>query len=266
MSAIGFVGPGQLGLPMVERLVAAGHDLTVHARREEVRGVLSAAGSTATDDLGRVAEAAELVIVCVYSDAQLEEVARPLLDSMRPGTVLASHVTGTISLLGRLARTARDRGIAIVDAPLSGRAEDIRAGSLTVMLGGEPTARSSVEQAMAAYASPIIHVGGLGSALGIKLVNNALLAANLQLLAQAADVASALGTDEATMLQVLTTSSGGSYASRAAAAAGSLQEFTGSAGPFLRKDVAAVRSQAAELGIDLGLLDDAVTRGRLPLS
>ena len=129
-----------------------------------------------------------------------------------------------------------------------------------------PSAPSVHTVLPAAYASPIIHVGGLGSALGIKLVNNALLAANLQLLAQAADVASALGTDEATMLQVLTTSSGGSYASRAAAAAGSLQEFTGSAGPFLRKDVAAVRSQAAELGIDLGLLDDAVTRGRLPLS
>jgi len=266
MSTIGFVGPGQLGLPMVERLAAAGHDLTVHARREDVRAAVSALGATGTDDLGQVGAAADLVIVCVYSDTQLEEVAGPLLDCMGPGTVLASHVTGTISLLRRLARTGRGRGIDIVDSPLSGHADDIRTGSLTVMLGGESTARGVVEQAMAAYASPIIHTGSLGSALGIKLVNNALLAANLQLLAQAVDVVSALGTDEATMLQVLTTSSGGSYASKAAAARGSLEELTGDAGPFLRKDVAAVRSQATELGLDLGLLDDAVSRGRLPLS
>jgi 3-hydroxyisobutyrate dehydrogenase-like beta-hydroxyacid dehydrogenase len=266
MPTIGFVGPGRLGWPMVERLATAGHDLTVHARRQEVRAAVEAMGVAATEDLTEVGKAADLVIVCVYSDPQLQEVAGPLLDAMRPGTVLASHVTGTILTLRQLAQGARERGIEIVDSPLSGHADDIRAGSLTVMLGGEQAARSAVEQAMSAYASPIIHTGPLGSALGIKLVNNTLLAANLQLLAEAIEVAASLGTEEQTMLRVLTTSSGGSYASKAAAGCGSLEGFTDGAGPFLRKDVNAVRVQAAELGLDLGLLDEIVSRGRLPLS
>lgn len=266
MATIGFVGPGQLGRPMVERLAAAGHDLTVHARREEVRAAVGALGVTATDDLNQVGKVADLVIVCVYSDAQLDAVVGPLLDSMRPGTVVASHVTGTISLLRRLSAQARGRGIEVVDSPLSGHVDDIRAGSLTVMLGGEPHARETVENAMAAYASPIIHTGPLGSALGIKLVNNALLAANLQLLAQAIDIGAQLGAEEATMLRVLATSSGGSYASTAAAARGSLAELAAGAGPFLRKDFAAVRDQAADLSLDLGLLAETITRGRLELS
>lgn len=266
MAAIGFVGPGQLGRPMVERLAAAGHDLTVHARRQEVRVAVEALGVAATDDLSQVAKVADLTIVCVYSDAQLEEVAGPLLESMRPGTVIASHVTGTISLLRRLGAKAHERGIEVVDSPLSGHADDIRAGSLTVMLGGMPEACDVVEQAMAAYASPIIRTGPLGSALGIKLVNNALLSANLQLLAQAVDVAAELGADEATMLRVLTTSSGGSYGSSAAATRGNLTDFVAGAGPFLRKDFAAVSEQAAELSLDLGLLAEVVTRGRLELS
>ena len=266
MSHLGFVGPGQLGTPMIERLTAAGHDVVVHARRAEVRAAVEELGAKASADLAEVGAAADLVIVCVYNDEQLEDVCTHLLESMRPGSVLVSHVTGRISTIKGIAERARERGIEVVDAALSGHAADIRAGRLTVMLGGEESARLAVEAAMAAYADPILHTGKVGTTMALKLVNNMLLAANLQLLAQAIDLVEELGGSEAAFLQLLATSSGGSYASASAARFEGLDKFANGAGHFLRKDVDACRDQAAELGLDPGLLSDAVERGRLPLT
>src|SRR5687768_11346505 len=106
MSAVGFVGPGQLGRPMVERLLHAGHQVTVHARRPEVRQALSSAGAQVADTPGEAAAAGEVVLACLFSDAQLLEAADGpdgILAHLRPGAVLASHVTGeraTIRTLG----------------------------------------------------------------------------------------------------------------------------------------------------------------------
>ena len=73
--AAAFVGAGQIGTPMSERLLAAGHDLTVYARRAEVREHFAAAGATVTDSLSDAALDADVVMVAVYSDEQLAEVA-----------------------------------------------------------------------------------------------------------------------------------------------------------------------------------------------
>lgn len=266
MAVVGFVGPGQLGAPMVRRLLAAGHHVRVYARRPDVRDDLRAAGATVVDSGRAAAESASVVLACLFDDAQLRAVCEGpdgVLAGLSPAAVLASHVTGRRETLAELAgRTAA----AVVDAPVSGGADDIAAGRLTVLLGGADAAVSAVADVVAAYASPVVRTGGPGSALAVKLVNNLLFAAHVQLVAEAADVAAHLGVERELLLPALGACSGSSYAASTLARFPDLDAFAALAGPFLRKDVAAGEAQLAAAGGDAGLLGEVVRRGRLPLT
>ena len=264
LSRIGFVGAGRLGLPMVERLAAAGHDLVVHARRPETRTALERLGVRPTSELREAAAGADVLLICVFSDEQLAEIAEPLAGALPDGAVLASHVTGREATLRAVAR--RFPEIDVVDAPVSGVAADIRAGRLTVLLGGPPSARSRVAAAIRVYADPVIETGQLGTALAVKLVNNLLFAANAQLAAEAVRLGEALGLSPESVLGALDQMSGGSKASHHAAQRASMAEFAARIGPFLAKDVAVCLEQAAERGVDPGLLIDVVRRGRLAIT
>lgn len=261
---IGFVGAGRLGRPMVERLVAGGHELVVHARQPDARADLEELGVRTTDALDEVAADREVLLICVYDDRQLTEVADPLAAALPDGAVLASHVTGRVSTLSTLA--GRYPAIGVVDAPVSGRAADVEAGQLTVLLGGPAAARCSVAAVVRSYADPVLEVGDLGAALAAKLVNNLLLGANLQLVGEAARLGEALGIAPTALLSALEHMSGGSRAGHLASERNSLTEFADVVAPFLLKDVSACRAQADELGVDAGLLLEVVRRGPFTLA
>jgi len=261
---VGFVGAGRMGFPMVERLAAAGHDLVVYARRPEVAAALAGLGVRHTAELAEAATGADVLLLCVFSDEQLNEIAGPLAAALPAGAVFASHVTGRESVLRSLA--ARIPGIDVVDAPVSGGLDEIRAGRLTVLLGGEPAARARARDVVRAYADPVIETGELGTALAVKLVNNFLFAANVQLMAEAVRLGEALGVAPGQLLGALDHMSGGSQAShRAAEGNGDMAAFATRIGPFMKKDVAACLEQAAERGVDPALLIDVVRRGQLAL-
>jgi 3-hydroxyisobutyrate dehydrogenase-like beta-hydroxyacid dehydrogenase len=262
-SRVGFVGAGRMGFPMVERLAAAGHELVVYARRPEATANLGRLGVRPTSELAEVAAGADVLLLCVFSDEQLAEVAGPLAAALPDGAVFASHVTGRASVLRSLA--GRFPGIDVVDAPVSGGPGEIAAGRLTVLLGGLPAARARAAEAVRAYADPVIETGEIGSALAVKLVNNFLFAANTQVLAEAVWLGEELGVAPGDMLSALNHMSGGSQVSRRAAAGADLAAFATRIGPFMRKDVAVCLEQAAELGVDPGLLIEVVRRGRLAL-
>ena len=261
---VGFVGAGRMGFPMVERLAAAGHDLVVYARRPEAAAALAELGIRHTAELAEAAADVDVLLLCVFSDAQLAEIAAPLAAALPDGAVFASHVTGRESTLRAVA--GRFPAIHVVDAPVSGGPGEISAGRLTVLLGGEPVARKQAASVVRAYADPIIETGELGTALAVKLVNNFLFAANTQLAAEAVRLGEALGVSAAELLSALEHMSGGSSAShRAAEGGGDMAAFATRIGPFMKKDVAACLEQAAERGVDAGLLIDVVRRGPLPL-
>jgi 3-hydroxyisobutyrate dehydrogenase len=261
---IGFVGAGRMGFPMVERLASAGHDLVVYARRAEAEASLKRLGVRHTSELAEAAAGVDVLLLCVFSDQQLTEIAGPLAAALPDGAVFASHVTGKESVLRSLA--AGFPAIHAVDAPVSGGPAEISAGRLTVLLGGDPAARARAADAVRAYADPIIETGELGTALAVKLVNNFLFAANAQLAAEAVRLGEALGVPPGQLLGALEHMSGGSSAShRAAEGKGDMAAFATRIGPFMKKDVAACLEQAAERGVDAGLLIDVVRRGPLPL-
>ena len=254
MTTVGFIGPGAMGAPMVEKLTAAGHRVDVLARREQVREQLKRAGARLVDDPAGAAANADVLIVCLFSDEQLAEVGPQALVGLRPGSVLASHVTGSPALLHRLAATAAPRGITVVDAPVSGDVPEIRNGELTVLLGGEPHAVGAAAAVMQSYASPVIRTGALGSALAVKLVNNLLFAANCRLVAEAVTLAAGLEVSAEALLSTLTHMSAESVAAQSIRQLGGIDAFYGRAEPFLSKDVSACRAAAAEAGVNPALL------------
>jgi 3-hydroxyisobutyrate dehydrogenase-like beta-hydroxyacid dehydrogenase len=265
---VGFIGAGQLGEPTVLRLLDAGHQVRLFVRRDEVRRRLGERGAMIVDSPAAAADA-DFVIVFVFSDDQLREVAlgpNGVIAEMRPGTPLAIHTTASMQTLDELSAAADAVGVSVLDAPVSGTADNIAAGELTVLVGGEPGAVATASEVFGSYASPIVATGPLGTAMKTKLLNNVLFAANMQLVGDAARLAEALGIDPNAAFQALSVSSSGSKAMGYLLRFGALDAFAASAAPYLRKDVEAARQTATQLGVDLGLLGDVAKRGPLDLA
>jgi len=213
----------------------------LYARRPEVRERLS--GAEIVDRVGDIGTS-DVVVSCLYSDTQMLEVLPEVVEAMESHTVLVSHTTGSPATLDRLGTTA------VVDAPFSGTADAVRAGQLTVYLGGEQSYVDIAREVVSAYADPIILTGPQGSALRVKLLNNLLFAAISQVTLRGLAAGRALGIDENALLEALAVSSGGSTAGRYIAARGGTDPYIATVTPFLRKDLAAV----AGLDVDVSEL------------
>ena len=260
---IGFIGAGRMGRPMIGRLVGAGHQVRALGRSDEKRAGIAASGAEAADDIAAVCADAEAVIVCVFTDEQVRDVCLTghLLASMPAGSTLVLHTTGS----PRTAEAIAERGIEVVDAPVSGGPHNAAAGALTLFVGGADAAVAKVRPVLGCYGDPLLHVGPLGAGQKVKLINNALFAANIGLLSTAVGLGARLGVAESALLTALPHGSAASRVLDIVAAGGSVASFIETAGEFVGKDVAVVRQIAAELGSDLGALDgviDAAISGR----
>lgn len=265
---IGFIGAGQLGEPTVQRILEAGWDVRLFARRDEVRARLRQAGATVVDS-PRDAADADIVVLFLFSDAQLLDVglgSDGIIAAMRPGSTLAIHTTVSLGALAALVAAGREHGVEVLDAPVSGTADDIRAGRLTILVGGDAAAVARCTDLFGSYADTILPVGDSGAAMKAKLINNILFAANVQLVGDAARIAEELGLDPIATLTALGACSSASKAMSYLVAAGEVERFATGISHFLRKDVAAAQDTAAELSVDLGLLDDVAVRGPLDLA
>jgi 3-hydroxyisobutyrate dehydrogenase-like beta-hydroxyacid dehydrogenase len=259
-----FIGAGQMGMPMVQRLLHAGHDVTVFARRPQVREECAAAGASATGDVRAAVAGADIVIVCLYSHAQLLDLGLGhdgFVAAMTPGAMLIVHTTGSPVMTREL--SSAGAGIVVVEAPVSGSAQDIAEGHVTVLLGGKAPDLERARPVLAAYGDPILTIGPLGSALAVKLLNNALFAAHLQLAGEVERIAATFGVDMAAAAAAIQRSSGASYAMGVVERFGSVLAVAAAAGHFLQKDVAVVESVAAELALDLGVLGNVNRNGPL---
>lgn len=265
---IGFIGAGRIGAPMAGALAGHGAEVSVYARRAEVRDELAAKGCRAVASIAGLGCGNDLVISCVFSDAQFESIAGELAAILAPGSVFASHTTGSPTTMrrfaGRLAAEGRD--VHVVDAPFSGTPDNVRAATLTVMLGGAREDVDRVEPAIRAYAGTVIRTGDLGSALVLKLVNNLVFAVNVQVGLEVARLAGQAGIAMSSVYEVLAASSGGTKAIAVMEQFGSPQAYADHVRPFMVKDVAVCEQVAAQMGVDLGLLGDVARSGRLDVS
>ncbi len=254
---IGFVGVGDQGGPMAERILAAGHPLTVYARRPEVIARFAELGAeiaTSPADLGRKVD---IACVCVFTDEQAREVAfgpDGLLQGLAPGSVLANHTTGSPVTVREMAAAGAEREVVVLDVPVSGGGAKAAEGVLTVLAAGPATAFERCRPVFESYGNPVLHVGDVGDGQIVKLLNNALMSANLNLAVDALRIGAELGLDPTTVAAAVVHCSGASFSMQLLAGGAPPEMIVAASAPLLRKDVAMVEEVADELGINLGLL------------
>jgi 3-hydroxyisobutyrate dehydrogenase-like beta-hydroxyacid dehydrogenase len=210
---VGFVGLGDQGSPIAQRVAQANWPLTLFARRPEA--LLGFPPSVrVAESVAALGPEADIVEICVVDDEGVDDVVhrQGLLEAMRPGAVLVVHSTVLPETSRRLAREAADRGVEFLDAPVSGGRVGAAAGRLTVMVGGSQGVLDRCEPVFKSFASTVRLVGGAGDAQAFKLVNNFVLAWNLVVAARGLDLASFLGLAETTTAEVMASSMGGSGA------------------------------------------------------
>jgi 3-hydroxyisobutyrate dehydrogenase len=218
MTTVAFMGLGAIGMPMAQHLAKPPFELIVWNRDGDKAAEFARSnGSSAASTLADAARAAEVVITCLPSSREVREILeRPdgLLASMPSGSVLIDCTSGDPAESRDFAKTLGERRIAFMDAPVSGGVVGARAGTLTVMCGGEPDVLERVRPVLEAFGKKIVLCGPVGSGHAVKAVSNALLAVHVWSLAEALAALTRLGVNAAVALDVINASAGRSNASQ----------------------------------------------------
>lgn len=254
----GFIGLGSQGLPIARRIAAAGIPLTVWARRPEVAAAAAGWGARAAASPAELGAACDAVGVCVFDAAGVEEVLfgpQGVAEGMAAGGIVVVHSTVSPAQIRAIARRAEPYGIAVLDAPVSGGPPAAEAGELLVMLAGPSAAADQVLPLIGSYAGRVIRLGEVGTAQLAKLVNNALLAAQVALVQDALSLGAREGIGDG-LLDVLRTGSARGFALDMFAQAGSVDVLArGPFGPAISKDVRLLAGTVGLPGQPSALLD-----------
>ena len=222
---VGFIGLGSQGGPMARRIIGAGYQVTLWARRPATLEPFADTAAKAAGSPAELAAASDLVCVCVVSDADVEEVLtgeHGVLAGLAAGGVVAVHSTVHPDTCRRLAGQAAAAGARLVDAPVSGGAPAAAAGKLLVMAGGDAETVEYCRPVFAAYADPVVHLGPVGSGQLTKLLNNLLFTAHLGTAAGVLELGQGLGIDPGRLADVICHGSGSSFALERITAAGGM--------------------------------------------
>ncbi len=209
MERIGFVGLGNLGLPMARTLLREGWELAVHDRAEDKVAACVADGAQAVAP-GDFAGCAVVALVVPDDDA-VEEVLGEVLGVLDRDAVVLVHSTILPATAVRLAERAREHGVGLLDAPVSGGAERALRGELTVMVGGDEAALARARPVLDAVGEDVRHVGPSGAGSVVKLANQLMMFSALAGAYEALDLAAAYGVDERTVLDAVASSTGDSW-------------------------------------------------------
>jgi 3-hydroxyisobutyrate dehydrogenase len=242
-SWVGFVGIGSQGGPIAERIALSEFPLKVWARRALAAEFLADAGATIVGDLSEL-ENCRAVGVCVRDDQGVIEVCRKLIQILRPGAIIMVLSTALPVTCQMLAAEGQHRGVHLIDTPVSGGAEVARAGKITTMIGGAPETLAQVEPIIATYSELILHLGPVGSGEVAKIINNALLTANMETARLALESGKSFGLDARLLAQAIGASSGRSLGLETLASLPRLSAF-GHGAVLLRKDVGLLRELGA---------------------
>ncbi len=251
MPRVGFIGLGSQGEPMARRIVDEGHALTIWARRASTVEPFGDTAATIASTPAELGAASDVVGICVVADSDVEDVllrADGVLAGMAPGGIVAIHSTIHPDTCRRLAGIAAERGVAIVDAPVSGGGMAAAERTLLVMVGGADADVARCRPVFETFGDPVIHLGPLGSGQMAKLMNNFVFTAQVGIALDTYAFADRLGMDRTAIAQVLAHGSGASRAAAIVAGGGFATRGLSGAAPLLRKDVGIMLDVAANLG------------------
>ncbi|MQY03304.1 NAD(P)-dependent oxidoreductase [Actinomadura macrotermitis] len=212
MSKIAFIGLGIMGAPMAAHLVRAGHEVTGYDVAPKGLDALVAAGGSAAGDVAGAVAGAEIVITMLPQDEHVEEVVfGGLLDAAGPGALYIDFSTIRPETSIRVAEAGRERGLRVLDAPVSGGEKGAVDAVLSIMVGGAEADFEAARPVFAAVGKTFERVGGNGAGQYVKAANQLIVGGTYGLVAEAIVLMEAAGVDAGAGLDVI---AGGLAASR----------------------------------------------------
>lgn len=210
---VAFIGLGAMGAPMALNLAQAGATLAVYNRSSGKTAALAAAGATVAPTPAAAAADADVVCTCVANPQALRDVLlgdEGAIGGAKPGALFIDFSTVDPATVREMAAACAERGGAFMEAPVSGGVKGAREGSLTIMVGGEEADFERAQPVLEVVGETISHVGPVGSASAIKLINQMLVGVHLAAALQAFVLAQRAGLDLDVLHGVLTASTGDS--------------------------------------------------------
>ena len=216
---IGFVGLGIMGLPMAVNLSRAGYALTVYDKDPAAveRAAAAITGVRTAQSPSEVAQASDIVVTMLPNGRHVREVALGedgLIHGFGEGALLLDTSSSEPWLTLETAEALAGRGVAMVDAPVSGAQMGAQTGQLVFMAGGEPAALDRVRPLFEVMGKQVFHLGGIGAGHTMKCINNLVTAMTFMATTEGLVIGKKLGLDPNVMTDVLNVSTGGSWISQ----------------------------------------------------
>jgi 3-hydroxyisobutyrate dehydrogenase len=204
---VAFVGLGNMGGPMSARLVRAGYQVRGFDLAEPARRALAGAGGTAAPDLAAAVRGVPVIVLMLPHSGAVAATVRDRQFEAARGAIVVDMSSSEPMRTRALATELMDRGITLVDAPVSGGVSRARTGELTIMTGGEPADLERVAPVLA-HLGTATRAGPVGSGHAVKALNNLLSATHLLVTCEAILAGERFGLDPETMLSIFNSSSG----------------------------------------------------------
>ena len=253
---LAFLGLGVMGYPMAGHLSRAGHQVTVFNRTslKSAKWTEAFGGSSAATPAA-AAKGAEIVLMCVGNDDDVRAVitgANGALAGMTAGAILVDHTTASAHVAREMHAAAAAKGVAFLDAPVSGGQAGAENGKLTIMVGGDPATFAKAEPVLATYARAVTLMGASGSGQLTKMVNQICIAGLVQALSEGINFASKAGLDPAKVLEVISKGAAQSWQMESRGATMIADKFDfGFAVDWMRKDLSICLAEARANGAQL---------------
>jgi len=211
MARIGFIGLGNMGLPMAQNLIKAGHQVEGVDVNPAALERLKAAGGASVETAKVASARADVVITMLPAGKEVREVylgSGGIVEDANPGTLLIDCSTIDVETARSVAAEAEKRGLMMLDAPVSGGVGGATAGTLTFMVGGSAQAFLRAESILQKMGKTIVHAGGPGTGQAAKICNNMILGISMIAVSEAFVLAEQLGLDHQKLFDISSKSSG----------------------------------------------------------
>lgn len=215
MTQIGFIGLGNMGLPMARNLIKAGHTVTGYDLNSAASDQFAAAGGIAATALDMACIGADAIITVLPAGKEVRDVYLTrggVLASAREGALLIDASTIDVETARAVAAAAQVNDLAMVDAPVSGGVAGAEAGTLTFMVGGSERAFERARPILEGMGKTIVHAGGPGHGQAVKICNNMILGVSMIAVSEAFVLAEKLGIDPHKLFDISSKASGQCWA------------------------------------------------------
>lgn len=215
METIGFIGTGIMGNPMCKRLLAAGHQLLIFDARPEAMAPLLAMGAEAVTSAAELGEGCHKVITMLPNSTVVEGVVLGkggLAEGLSPGSILIDMSSSLPTSTQKIAAALAEKGVEMIDAPVSGGVTGANEGTLAIMVGGKEELYRECLPLLQTMGRNVFHIGPVSTGHAMKTINNMMSAINTLGVCEAMVLGTKAGLAPAKIVEVCSAGSGGSYA------------------------------------------------------